>query len=330
MRDWGEYLKSWLPHGGVRENVPVRSQTTLRIGGPARWCVTITDPAQMVRLVSECRREGIEWFLLGGGSNVLFCDRGFEGVLVLNRIETCTESGTAMITVGAGLPLMSLVTYSTERSLAGFEPLAGIPGSVGGAIVGNAGAFGRNIGELIESVDLVTEEGELETVSADSLCFDYRESRLKACRDVVVSAHFSLPTGEMHRLAQTIRETLELRAEKHPPHEVATAGSFFKNLPPATPGGRRVAAGLILDQAGVRGLSVGDACVFEKHANIVVNRGSASAQDVLQLTGMMKKLAYAHAGVVLEEEVRRIGFTHEDLAIAEIETNQVRPCSAGA
>ncbi|GMV65092.1 MAG: UDP-N-acetylmuramate dehydrogenase [Candidatus Omnitrophica bacterium] len=330
MRDWGEYLKSWLPAGAVQEQVLLRSQTTFRIGGPSRWCATITEADQMVRLIQECRREGVDWFLLGGGSNVLFCDRGFEGVLILNRIETLAETRPGLVTAGAGLPLMNLVRYTTGLSLSGFENLAGIPGSVGGAIVGNAGAFGRNIGELIESVDLATAEGGIETVSPESLCFDYRESRLKTSGDVVVSARFHLPTGERDRLEQTIRDTLALRAEKHPPHEAATAGSFFKNLPPAAPGGRRTAAGLILDQAGARGLSVGDACVFEKHANIIINRGSATAQDVLKLTGKMKRMAFAHAGVVLEEEVRRIGFTNNELAMAEIETDPVGSCSADA
>jgi UDP-N-acetylmuramate dehydrogenase len=317
MRDWGEYLRSWLPDGAVEERMPLCRKTTFRIGGPARWCVTIQSGDDMVRLVQECVREGLPWFLLGGGSNVLFSDRGFDGLVIVNQLSGIEEVSPGCVEAGAGIDLMDLVRFAESRGLAGFESLAGIPGSAGGALTGNAGAYGRNIGELVESVDLVTLEGEVERVNPDNLEFDYRESRLKHNRDVVLSARFRLVAGDPEHIDGTIRETLALRAEKHPPHEAATAGSFFKNLPPETPGGRRVAAGLILDRAGARGLSVGDAYVFEKHANIVVNRGHASAMDVLELTGRMKQLAYSHSGMVLEEEVRRIGFTPEELGLTE-------------
>jgi UDP-N-acetylmuramate dehydrogenase len=254
------------------------------------------------------------WFLLGSGSNVLFADRGFEGMVIVNRIEGALDEGAERIQTGAGLELMEVVRLAESRGLAGFESLAGIPGSVGGAVVGNAGAYGRNIGELVESVDLITEEGKVERAGPEWLEFDYRDSRLKRCTAVVLSAWFRLVQGTREDLSRTIEETLATRAEKHPPHDAATAGSFFKNLPPVEPGGRRVAAGLILDQAGVKGLSVGDAYVYEKHANIVVNRGNATARDILELTGIMKQRAYRHANVILEEEVRRIGFEAGELS----------------
>ena len=268
----------------------------------------------MARLVRECAREGIPWFLLGGGTNVLFSDRGFEGLVVVNQINVLEELPGNTIEAGAGLELMSLVRQTGARFLAGFERLAGIPGTVGGAVVGNAGAFGRSIGEQLESVELVTETGEIVQAAPEELDIDYRETRLKRCGDVVLSARFKLVPATSEDLRQTIEEILDLRADKHPGPGVATAGSFFKNLPPEEPGGRRVAAGLVLDRAGALGLSVGDAAVFEKHANIVINRGAAKATDVLELTAQMKKLAYDHAGVLLEEEVRRIGFTAEDLS----------------
>jgi UDP-N-acetylmuramate dehydrogenase len=314
MRDWGDFLRSWLPEGSVACNLPLRTKTSLRIGGPGRWVVTVRERDQMVRLVRECTREGIPWFLLGGGTNVLFSDRGFEGLVVINEMDVLEKHPGNTIEAGAGLKLMSLVRETEARSLAGLELLAGIPGTVGGAVVGNAGAFGRSIGEQLESVELVTETGEIVRVDPEELDIDYRETRLKRCGDVVLSARFKLAQAKSEDLRQTIREILDLRADKHPAPGIATAGSFFKNLPPEEPGGRRVAAGLILDRAGALGLSVGDAAVFEKHANIVINRGAAKAADVLELAAKMKKLAYDHAGVLLEEEVRRIGFTAEDLS----------------
>ena len=145
------------------------------------------------------------------------------------------------------------------------------------------------------------------------LDFDYRHSKLKNTRDVVLSARFRLSEAKRENLTTTIEEVLAVRASKHPPHDAATAGSFFKNLPPEEPGGRRVAAGLILDQAGAKGMRVGDAVVFKDHANIVVNEGRATAREVLELTGKMKQLAYKHSAIQLEEEVRRIGFSEEEL-----------------
>lgn len=314
MNGWGDFLSAGLPPGSVEENVPLSRKTTLRIGGPARYCVTVRRREDLIRAVQSCIEQSVPWFLLGGGSNVLFSDKGFDGVVIVSRVTGLVELGNQTVEAAAGLELMDLVVGSTGSGLAGFESMAGIPGSVGGAVVGNAGAYGRNIGELVESVDLITETGSVERVKPEDLEFDYRESRLKSSRDVVLSARFRLAPGDPPRLGQSIDETLAMRASKHPPHEAATAGSFFKNLPPSEPGGRRTAAGQVLDEAGAKGLSVGDAYVFEKHANIVVNRGYALAEDVLCLTAKMKKLAYDHAGVILEEEVRRIGFTPEELA----------------
>lgn len=310
----------------MEKGASLRRKTTFRIGGAARWCVTVQLREHLVRLVHECTREGIPWFLLGGGSNVLFSDRGFDGVVLVNKIRHvsntvegsagCARNAHHTIEAAAGLELMEVVRFAESQSLSGFEALAGIPGSVGGGLAGNAGAFGRNIGELVESVDLLTQDGEVARVKPETLEFEYRDSRLKRSGEVALSIRFRLAPGDRERISSTIHGTLALREEKHPPHEAATAGSYFKNLPPEVPGGRRIAAGLVLDRAGARELSVGDAYVFEKHANIVVNRGNATARDVLELTGKMKRLAYSHAGVVLEEEVRRIGFSEEELALA--------------
>jgi UDP-N-acetylmuramate dehydrogenase len=169
----------------------------------------------------------------------------------------------------------------------------------------------------VESVILLDPQGQLQTVPSEELGFAYRESSLRDSGGIILEVCFKLSPAKIDDLQKTIQEILVLREEKHPPHNMATAGSFFKNLPPVEPGGRRIAAGLILDQAGAGGLSVGDAQVFEKHANIVVNRGHASARDVLQLTGQMKQMAYEHAGVILEEEVRRIGFSEDELPMDE-------------
>ena len=318
MRDWGKSLQKWLPEGTLHFDHPLKGKTTFRIGGPATLVVEATTKPDLVRLVQEAISEGVPWFLLGGGSNVLFSDQGFPGLVIVNRLHDLDLASSGSIACGAGLPLLDFVRFAEKSRLSGAEDLAGIPGSVGGAIVGNAGAFGRNIGEILEFVEVITEAGELVRLLPDDLDFDYRESKLKYSKDVVVSAGLKLVEGNSDLIGHRIEEILDLRAGKHPGKGVATAGSFFKNLPPEKPGDRRIAAGLILDRAGAIGLSVGDAAVFEKHANIVVNRGEASAQQVIELTGKMKQLAYESAGVVLEEEVRRIGFNEEELQNAVI------------
>ncbi len=318
MREWGESLRTWLPPESVFFNCPLREKTTLRIGGEASVVVEIHQKEPLTRVIQEAIREGFPWFLLGGGSNVLFSDEGFRGLVVINCLNEIRLTSPTQIECGAGLPLLDFVRFSEECGLSGSEDLAGIPGSVGGAIVGNAGAFGRNIAEILDYVDIVNEDGELQRLTPHELDFDYRESRLKYSNDVVVSAGLSLSNSGEAEVSGRIQEILDLRAGKHPAWGVATAGSFFKNLPPENPGDRRIAAGLILDRAGALGLSVGDAAVFEKHANIVVNRGHATAVQVLELTTIMKRLAYESAGVLLEEEVRRIGFSQ-----AELEKTQV-------
>ncbi|MCA9430818.1 MAG: UDP-N-acetylmuramate dehydrogenase [Candidatus Omnitrophica bacterium] len=318
MRDWGESLRQWLPEGTVRFDRPLREDTTFRIGGCARLSVGVHAKDHLIEVVHQAIREGFPWFLLGGGSNVLFSARGFDGVVILNRLDDLRLTSQDRIETGAGLPLIDFVRFAEKNGLSGAEDLAGIPGSVGGAIVGNAGAFGRNIGEILEYVDLISEDGTVSRMVPDDLEFDYRESKLKYSQDVVISAGFKLTQGNPPLIEKRIEEILALRAGKHPAKGVATAGSFFKNLPPEKPGDRRVAAGLILDRAGAIGLSVGDAAVFEKHANIVVNRGAATAKEVLELTAIMKRIAFESAGVALEEEVRRIGFTEDELAATEI------------
>jgi len=318
MRDWGESLKSWLPPNSVFFDKNLREMTTFRIGGPSILLVEVHRKDHLVKVVRQAIREGFPWFLLGGGSNVLFSDRGFEGVIIVNRLDEIELSSPVKIECGAGLPLLDFVRFAQENRLSGAEDLAGIPGSLGGAIVGNAGAFGRNIGEILEYVEIITEEGEVGRFVPEDLQFDYRESRLKYSNDVVVSAGLNLTQGNLEFISRRIEEILELRAGKHPAHGVATAGSFFKNLPPENPGDRRIAAGLILDRAGALGLSVGDAAVFEKHANIVINRGNATAAEVLELTTLMKRMAYESAGVLLEEEVRRIGFHPEEIRATDV------------
>jgi UDP-N-acetylmuramate dehydrogenase len=237
-------------------------------------------------------------------------------LVVRNAIETLEFDGTA-VHVGAGHDFLELIYRSRDRGLAGLEFAAGIPGSVGGALYGNAGCYGKDIGSLTIECTHATPDGVVvETQPAAWYRFAYRDSRLKREPRVLLSALLQLATGDPAASQREIDEKLEIRRVKHPQWRVEpTAGSYFKNLPPDwqvpgakhSPGTRRVPAGQLLDECGCRGLRVGDAMVFPRHANIIVNAGRASARDVLALAAEMKRRVLERFAVELEEEVMFLG-----------------------
>lgn len=307
----------------LRTREPLRLHTTLRIGGPADYFYPATTADRLVAALRAARELDVPVFLLGGGSNLLVSDDGFRGLVVRNAIETLEFDGTA-VHVGAGHDFLDLIRRCRDRGLAGLEFAAGIPGSVGGALYGNAGCYGRDIGSLtIEGTHATPDGAVVETRPAAWYQFGYRDSRLKREPRVLLSALLQLARGEPGAIGREIEEKLEIRRAKHPEWRVEpTAGSYFKNLPPDwqmpgarhSPGTRRVPAGQLLDECGCRGLRVGGAMVYEKHANIVVNAGHATAADVLALAAEMKRRVRERFGVALEEEVMFLGEPPPDAA----------------
>jgi len=297
-------------------NEPLRQHTTFRIGGPADWFVSARTPDQMAAALRVAHETGVPVFLLGGGSNLLVSDEGFRGIVIHNAIETLEFDGAA-VHVGCGHDFLALIRACRERSLAGLEFAAGIPGSVGGALYGNAGCYGKDIGSYTIEVSVATMDGaRVETKPAAWCEFGYRDSRLKRDPRVLLTALLRLEHGDGDTIQKEIDEKLEIRRVKHPQWRVEpTAGSYFKNLPPdwrmpgakLSPGTHRVAAGQLLDECDCRGLRVGDAMVFPKHANIIVNAGRATAREVLELAEIMKRRVRAKFGVTLEEEVMFLG-----------------------
>ncbi len=290
----------------VREDVPLCDHTTLRIGGPARYFCEVTDGAQLAAALAAAGELGIPRLLLGGGSNLLVLDGGFDGLVIINRILGFEGSG-GRVKVGAGESYHGLVERLADEGLAGLGFAAGVPGSVGGAVFGNAGCYGRAIGDLLDQIVLLDPDGGgRRAVAPDELELGYRRSALQASGAVVEAITLRLEPGDRDALRREIADNLAVRETKHP-IDIPSAGSYFKNLPPQEPGGRRIAAGLLLDQVGCKGLTVGGAAVFDRHANIIVNRGGASAEDVLALADEMKRRVLGRFGVRLEEEVRQVG-----------------------
>jgi UDP-N-acetylmuramate dehydrogenase len=301
---------------GLLAREPMRHHTTLRIGGPADLFFVAKTPDQVVTALKAAHEAGLPVTLIGGGSNLLVSDDGLRGLVIRNACEQVEFDGSA-VHVEAGADLLELIQRCRDRGLAGLEFAAGIPGSVGGAIAGNAGCYGRDIGGLVIECTHVAPDGSgLETRPASWYRFAYRDSRLKREPRVLLSCLLQLAPGDPEASRREIEEKLEIRRVKHPQWRIEpTAGSYFKNLPPDwqmpgarhSPGTHRVPAGQLLDEVGCRGLRVGDAMVYPKHANIIVNAGHATAREVLELAAEMKRRVRQRFGVELEEEVLFLG-----------------------
>jgi len=280
--------------------------TSFKTGGSARYFIsaqTIDDVAQAVR---AAKKLNLPHFFLGGGSNLLVSDQGYDGLIVSIDVLGLELIGEVEIECGAGEELAALVDFATENSLSGIEFASGIWGTVGGAVYGNAGAFGGDIGSVIVEVTLVDSQGEVKTVGPEYCRFGYRDSYLKTSGEAIVKARFKLKKGDTSHIRQKIDKILTLRRDKHPV-EGRSAGCFFKNIPdPSRPHGR-VPAGRLLEEVGAKRMAVGGARVFEKHANIIVNTGSATSQDIRKLADMLKKKVYEKFGVKLKEEVIQLG-----------------------
>jgi len=295
---------------------PLRHHTTLRIGGPADFYFDARTPDELVTALATAHEMALPVFLLGGGSNLLVSDAGFRGLVVHNACEAIEFDGT-VAHVECGADFLELILKCRDRALSGLEFAAGIPGSVGGALYGNAGCYGKDIGSLTIECTIATLDGaRVETRPGSWFQFAYRDSRLKREPRVLLSCLLQLAPGDPAASTREIEEKLEIRRVKHPQWRIEpTAGSYFKNLPPDwqepgakfSPGTHRVAAGQLLDECGCRGLRVGDAMVFPKHANIIVNVGRACAREVLELAEIMRARVRARFGVELEEEVLFLG-----------------------
>ncbi len=293
-----EALRRELP--GLEEAVPLASFTAYGVGGPAEFLVRAGTTGVLIHAVLTARELGVPVTVLGRCTNVLVGDAGVTGLTVLARNESTTLHGN-VLRAEAGVELPGLVADLAGQGLAGLTFAANIPGSVGGAIVGNAGAYGESVSDCLLDVHLL-EEGKEHVVEPDSLGFGYRNSLLKSRRDIVVlSASFQLHHGHRHELLQRIADDAALRKSKHP-LEYASCGSYFKNP------SRELPAARLIEDAGLKGLRVGRAHVSEKHANFLVAEPGATAHDITALAAEVVRRVHEDSGFELAEEVRRLGF----------------------
>jgi UDP-N-acetylmuramate dehydrogenase len=285
----------------LKKAVSLREYAHFKVGGLADYFFSATSISDLIQAFLIARGYNMPYYIIGGGYNLLFDDDGFRGLIIKNDVQGLKITGAAEIQVLAGTPISELVEFCIVRSLSGFEFLAGIPGTVGGAVFGNAGAFDCDIGDFLKEALILDRNGEQLRVDRDYFDFDYRQSRLRTSRDLLLRATFKLKSGTQQEIKDKIAENLKKRENKHPPWDVACAGSYFKN--PVQPDGERIAAARLLDQVGAKNLRIGGAAVFSGHANFIINKQGATAQDILQLARELKKRVKQEFGIVLEEEV---------------------------
>jgi UDP-N-acetylmuramate dehydrogenase len=286
----------------LKESVLLRDYSNFNIGGKADYFFEATSVPGLVKSILFARESSFPYFVIGGGYNLLFDDDGFRGLIIKNSVKGIKQAGKkSEIEALGGTPLRDLIQFSTDKGLSGFEFLAGIPGTVGGAVFSNAGAFGQSIGKFLKDAEILDSKGKRVKVKRHYFDFRYRHSILSKKYDVFLRAVFELHPGVKEEIKARIEENLEKRKSNHPPEDVACAGSYFKN--PVLPDGRRIPAAHFLDKVGAKNMKVGGAAVYEGHANFIINKERASAQDVLRLARELKGRVRERFSVELEEEV---------------------------
>jgi UDP-N-acetylmuramate dehydrogenase len=306
----------------IQENVPLAPLTTFKVGGPARYFVEVADEAELAKALWHAREHKLPVFILGGGSNVLFSDAGFNGLVI--KVENRNiEQVENRLLADAGAQLMDVVGFACAHGLAGIENLAGIPGSLGGAVRGNAGAFGVEIGGVVTDVTaLDCRTSEVKKFSKEECAFAYRDSFFKKNANwLILSAELELKPGNPDALTAAAANIVAQREAKHP-QDVRCAGSFFTNPVVADRELReeferdsgmkckddKLPAGWLVDHVGLRGKRVGDAMVSEIHPNYILNAARARAEDIVILASLIKQKVRTELGVQLREEVQMVGF----------------------
>jgi UDP-N-acetylmuramate dehydrogenase len=308
----------------IQENIPLAPYTTFRIGGPAKFFVEAGKEDEIVEALEFAKEKNLPVFVLGGGSNVLVSDKGFDG-LVIKIHNTLYKIHNTSIECDSGCLLSKIVSESVKAGLTGLEWAAGIPGTIGGAVRGNAGAraLGGEMADAVKSVNVLdVDDLQIKTYDLQMCEYDYRNSIFKQNSNLIIlSAKLKLKKGDKTEGEKKIQEVLAKRKKKQP-MEFPSPGSFFKN--PFTKDKKlihqfetdtgqkmrdsKIPAPWIIEEAGMKGKKIGGAMVSEKHANFIVNTGNATAENVIMLAAIIKTKVRNKFGIQLQEEVQMVGF----------------------
>lgn len=294
------------------------NHTTFRIGGPAKYFFTAKGKEDFLAAIRAAKEGGVPFYVLGGGSNLLVADEGFDGLVIKvksEKLEVKNKNGKLKVNCEAGTLFGKIIIETTQSGYAGVEWGFGIPGTVGGAIYGNAGRLGQDISQVVESVKILNSNLDEKEVSAGECEFEYRESRFKKTGEIILGASLIFEKDEPEKIAEVLSQAKEVVA--HSP-KFPSAGCAFKNyklkdgdsflrehpeLDERIRGGK-IGVGYLIDQSGLRGRQIGGAQIWEGHANYIINTGGAKAADVLALIDLCKKEVKAKYNIELEEEIR--------------------------
>jgi UDP-N-acetylmuramate dehydrogenase len=309
----------------AKRDEPMSGHTTLKVGGPARLFVVAETAEALVQAAQAATSVGVPFVVIGGGSNVLVSDEGFEGVVIVASDRTVTVDGTN-VTAAAGAFTSLVARKAGEAGCAGFEWGATVPGTIGGATYGNAGCFGGEMKDVVASVDaLDVAKGERVTLQNAECGFGYRDSRFKREPFVILSVTLALKQGDAAGIAKAIDALMEKRKASQP-LGAGSAGCLFKNfmydddavleilkrhvdeIPADMLNAKRISAGWLVDRLGLKGTKVGGAQVSPEHGNFIVNTGTARAQDIIALSSIVKMKVRDDLGILLEDEVQLVGF----------------------
>ncbi len=325
LKKWSRKLKtdSWQIHDGIRDRLarefdgevlyrePMSKHTSMRVGGPADVYLKPANAQALSAAIRIAREEEIPWMVTGWGSNTLVRDEGIRGFVVttqgaLQDLQIVSENEDGVdVFAGAGVGITAFVNFTRDQSLTGVETWIGIPGSMGGAIVMNAGARGVEVQDVVREIQVVDDEGVLQTISREKLDFEYRH--LKIPKNLtVVGGLFRLEKGNTEEITSRIREYQKKRVDTQPLN-YPNLGSIFKNPVPERKNQVLAGAGQLIEEAGLKNIRVGGARISEKHANFIINEKNATARDVEVLIGLVRDRIKESTGIVLETEVKIVG-----------------------
>ncbi len=296
-------LRKKLPELMIKENEDMKKHTSFKIGGVADIFVKVKTQQELKGVIEYAKEKEIPITIIGNGSNLLVRDKGIRGITIqigmdhINMQET--EDGKVEIQVDSGVKLGMLASKLQKEGIEGFSFAAGIPGTIGGAIRMNAGAYGKEMKDIVTEVTSLKENGEIQTKKGEDLHFSYRHSRFMEEKEIILSAKLSLEKGNAEEIKRKMEELNASRKEKQP-IEMPSAGSTFKR-------GRNFVTAQLIDEAGLKGYQIGGAQVSTKHAGFIVNTGNATAKDVLDLVDYIIKVIFEKFGKIVELEVEVVG-----------------------
>ncbi|MCU1382629.1 MAG: UDP-N-acetylenolpyruvoylglucosamine reductase [Acidobacteria bacterium] len=314
MTDFAAAMRAAFGADRLRAGAPLAAMTTFRVGGPADWLIETRSTEEIEGALAIARDAGVAVTILGGGSNVLIADAGVRGLVIRARGGEVHAIDAGHIRADAAVTINGLVRWTINHGRAGLESWAGTPGTVGGAVFGNAHFGGRLIGDLVTQVRLVAPDGVRADVPAAAMAFGYDRSRLQSSGEVLLSAVFRVAAGAPAALRAVARESLAFR-KRTQPLDTPSAGCVFQNPEPgrdAVPDGIPWSAGALVDRAGLKGEAEGGARVSPAHGNFIVNEGAATAAQIRRLIDRCKTAVYDRFGVELREEIVYLGAFDED------------------